>query len=74
MEKRKRCRHCRKRIDVKRNPMQVYCSSKDCQNARKRKWQKTKIKNDPDHKANQQAAQRRWYTNHPHYWRDYRQK
>jgi len=53
---------------------QRYCSHRDCQKARKRKWQKEKLANDSDYRANQAEAQRQWRSRNKGYWRAYRQK
>lgn len=53
-------------------PDQQYCSCKRCQNARRQRWRKQKLSNDPDYKANQEASQRRWCKKNPDYWRRYR--
>jgi hypothetical protein len=54
-------------------PHQRYCSKPACQCTRRRRWQRDKLENDADYRANQAAAQRRWRESHPDYWRDYRQ-
>jgi hypothetical protein len=54
-------------------PQQRYCSKRACQRTRRRRWQRQKLKRDPDYRANQAAAQRRWRERHPEYWRRYRQ-
>jgi hypothetical protein len=41
---------------------------------RRRRWQREKLNRDPDYRANQAAAQQRWRSRHPDYWRDYRQQ
>jgi hypothetical protein len=53
---------------------QQYCGSADCQRARKRKWQKEKLKSDPDYRENQAAAQKAWRERNRGYWREYRKK
>lgn len=53
---------------------QRYCSSKDCQRARKRAWQMEKLATDPDYRANQQDCQRDWHRRHPRYYQRYRQR
>lgn len=71
----KTCPHCGKRFLP--NPAvlnQQYCGSADCQKARKRKWQKQKLKNDPDYRDNQAAAQKAWRRRNKDYWRAYRKK
>ena len=54
-------------------PQQRYCSKQACQRARRRRWQRQKLKADADYRANQAAAQQRWRERHPDYWRRYRQ-
>lgn len=53
-------------------PNQTFCSSPDCQRARKRQWQRAKLQSDPDYRDNQRAAQQAWSQRNPDYWRDYR--
>lgn len=53
-------------------PGQAYCSSSDCQRARKRLWQRAKLQSDSDYRINQRAAQQAWSQRNPDYWRDYR--
>lgn len=52
---------------------QTFCSAPDCQRARKRQWQKDKLRSDPDYQANQRAAQRAWSARNGGYWRAWRQ-
>jgi hypothetical protein len=68
------CKCCRKRFTIKRNPQQVYCSDKPCQHHRKIVWRKAKMKNDLDYRINQNAANKRWQSNNPDYWRRYRER
>ena len=53
-------------------PNQTYCSLPECQRARKRQWQQSKLRTDPDYRGNQLDAQRAWFKRHPDYWRTYR--
>lgn len=53
-------------------PAQAYCSSPVCQRARKRLWQRNKLRSDPDYRVNQRAAQHAWTRRNPTYWRHYR--
>lgn len=55
-----------------RTPDQSYCSSPDCQRARRRLWQQAKRLDDPDYRENQAHAHRAWAARSPGYWRDYR--
>ena len=71
---RTRCAACDDLLTPRRNvPNQKYCSKPECQRERRRRWQRQKLKEDPDYRANQAAAQRRWRERHPKYWRRYRQ-
>ncbi len=71
---RKRCAACGEGLSPCRHvPDQQYCSKLACQRERRRRWQQDKLKQDPDYRANQAAAQRRWRERHPDYWRQYRQ-
>lgn len=72
---RRRCKHCQKLFTpCSHVPDQTYCSSRDCQRARKIKWQKEKLANDPDYRAAQKEAQERWVEKRPGYWKEYRKK
>ena len=53
-------------------PGQAYCSSPNCQRARKRQWQRAKLQSDSDYRINQRAAQQAWSQRNQEYWRDYR--
>ncbi|OQW87752.1 MAG: hypothetical protein BWK72_12280 [Rhodoferax ferrireducens] len=53
-------------------PNQSYCSSPDCQQARRRQWERDKQKNDPDYRDNKSRSQRAWVDRNPNYWRTYR--
>ena len=54
--------------------VQISCGSHDCKKAKKRQWQKEKLRNDPDYRRNQAAAQKSWRGRNPHYMRDYRKR
>ncbi|AXW56183.1 hypothetical protein CJO93_01330 [Ralstonia solanacearum] len=53
-------------------PKQTYCSSPVCQRARRQRWQRDKMQNDPDYRENQRRSQRAWHDRNPDYWRYYR--
>jgi len=60
-----RCKHCRKWI--KRNPRnkdQHYCSSAPCQQSRKNKWEKEKLKKDPSYKEKRKTQKATWRKHH----------
>ena len=66
--------HCKRLFEPDpRVKNQRYCGEKDCQQARKRKWQKDKLAADPDYKANQRDCQKDWLQRHPNYHKQYRQ-
>ncbi len=70
-----RCAHCRSRfVPNPRVKTQRFCSAKPCQQARKTEWQRHKMATDPDYQANQRESQSAWRTQHPGYWRAYRQR
>jgi hypothetical protein len=53
-------------------PDQQYCSRRTCQNARRQRWRKQKLKSDADYRADQYASQERWCEKNPDYWQRYR--
>lgn len=70
-----RCAHCKSLFELDpRSKNQDYCGRKDCQRARKRAWQKEKMKTDPDYRANQRDCQKNWRQRHPGYYREYRSR
>ncbi len=70
-----RCQHCQEDvIGNPRCPDQQYCSKKGCQRVRRRRWQKEKMKTDPDYRVNQKQSQKQWQENHKGYWKAYRRK
>jgi hypothetical protein len=54
-------------------PDQAFCTSPNCQRARRRQWQRAKLQSDPDYRINQRAAQHAWSQRNPDYWRNYRE-
>jgi len=69
----RRCRHCGQPFIPKKNVAhQQYCSMIDCQSARKNQWRKKKLLTDPDYRANQYDAQKRWRDQNKDYWKQYR--
>lgn len=69
----KRCTACDQLFTVRPQvPNQTYCSSPKCQQARKRLWQRDKLRSDPDYQENQRAAQQAWARRNPDYWQHYR--
>lgn len=73
--KKRRCRHCSCLFQVcNKVKKHEYCSKKACQLARKRNWQKEKLKADQTYREDQGSAKEDWNTNNPDYWKQYRQK
>ena len=69
----KLCAACGRRFKSRpQTPHQTFCSDPACQNARKRKWQQAKVRNDPDYAHNQAEAQQAWCGRNAEYWRRYR--
>ncbi len=70
-----RCAHCgRHFIPNPRVKDQRYCGRKECQRARKTRWQREKMKTDPEYQANQRESQRSWRERNPGYWKQYRMR
>lgn len=73
--KKRRCRHCSCLFKVcNKVKKHDYCSKKACQLARKRNWQKEKLKSDQTYREDQRSAQQDWSANNPDYWKQYRHK
>lgn len=69
-----RCAACDQPFTPKKHvPGQRFCSKAACQRERRQRWQRQKLKDDADYRANQAAAQKRWRENNSDYWRRYRQ-
>ena len=70
-----RCTCCGRRLEWRpQNPRQRYCRRAICQNERRRRWRKAKLKADLDYRNDQRDSQRRWLEKHPEYWRDWRSR
>lgn len=68
-----RCAGCGERFEARRNVLQQrFCSKPECQRTRRARWQREKMAQDADYRANQAQAGRRWRERHPQYWREYR--
>lgn len=57
-----------------RNRNQQYCSLQLCQGARKRDWQREKLRSDPEYRASQRLSQKKWLKDNPDYWKNYRRQ
>lgn len=51
-----------------------YCRRQECQRLRRRRWQREKMRTDPDYCKNQQESRTSWTEKHPDYYRKYRAK
>lgn len=70
-----RCVHCgRHFIPNPRVKDQRYCGREECQRARKTRWQREKMKTDPEYQGNQRDSQRSWRERNPGYWKQYRMR
>lgn len=70
----RRCRHCGCLFEVcNKVKKHEYCKRKECQQARKRKWQEAHIEKDEAYKQDQKTAQEDWQNNNSGYWKKYRQ-
>ncbi|QNK65823.1 hypothetical protein [Variovorax sp. PAMC26660] len=70
----RKCTCCGKQFRLKTNPDQAFCSEAACQRERKLRWQRHKLRADPDYVENKRNAQKKWVAEHPEYWRHYRQR
>ncbi|MBV8646342.1 hypothetical protein [Paludibacterium sp.] len=69
------CAACSRLFTVRpQTPAQTYCPDLECQRERRRLWNRHKMQEDPDYRANQQAAQQAWHARNPDYWRIYRRR
>lgn len=69
-----RCKNCKCLFEFCRKVKKhEYCNKKECQRARKRRWQKEKLKNDKQYCTDQKQAQRDWVKTNPEYWKEYRE-
>jgi len=51
---------------------QRYCDKQDCQRARKARWQRHKMRDDPDYRDDHRDDQQVWMERNRDYWRGYR--
>lgn len=73
--KKKRCLCCQKTFTPDRyHPNQKYCKEPECQQTRRTTYQREKLKNDKDYRANHADSQLRWRVKHKDYWSSYRQE
>jgi len=71
--KKRPCAACRKQFTPNAHvPEQRFCQDTRCQRERRRRWQKSKRREDADYRENERRAQGNWAERHPGYWRTYR--
>lgn len=70
----KNCLECHCLFFLCRNPEQMYCKNKTCQQRRKNRWRQQKNQNDSDYKNNKAQANHRWQLKNTGYWRHYREQ
>ena len=56
------------------NCKQNYCSTPECQRARKAAWQRFKLKRDIDYRTQQHLSHQKWLQSNPGYYRSYRRR
>lgn len=69
----RKCTCCGKQFRLTTNPDQTFCSEAACQRERKLRWQRKKLRTDPDYPENKRNAQKKWASKNSGYWRQYRQ-
>jgi hypothetical protein len=68
-----RCKHLNKFVPANpRSKDQKYCGCDACQQIRKTKWQREKMKTDPQYRVEQEKTNDRWLKKNPDYWKNYR--
>jgi hypothetical protein len=53
---------------------QRYCDKKGCQRARRARWQRHKMRDDPDYRDDHRDGQHAWMERNRDYWRGYRSR
>ena len=61
------CCHCgcRYRKNVRLKGHQRYCGSKACQSARKKQWERDRLKRDEAYRLKRQSSKKAWYNKYP---------
>ena len=69
----KYCEACGRSFQARsQTPRQTYCSEPACQRIRRLRWQREKLRSDPDYADNQTRAQQAWSKRNADYWKNYR--
>ena len=53
---------------------QRYCAREECQRVRRSRWQRQKMKSDPQYRKEQQESQQCWAEQNRDYWQRYREQ
>ncbi len=71
--KSKHCLNCNCKFYPQKHILdQKYCSNKECQNARRRKWLRYKLKHDKEYRTYRQGIQDKWRAKNPCYWAEHK--
>ena len=71
---RKRCANCSERFSPQKHILnQRYCSKKECQKARRRKWEQSRLRNDKDYRTYRKESFKKWRAKNPDYRLRYKQ-
>ena len=71
----RRCRYCEKNFQPsKYQPLQVVCSDANCQQRRRSEYHRQKLAADPEYRQVGRDSSHKWRTEHPGYWKRYREK
>jgi len=69
------CRYCEKAFQPsKYQPQQEVCSEVGCQKRRRSEYRQQKLKADEEYRQVCRDSSRKWCSQNPDYWRQYRQK
>ncbi|MEI8054939.1 MAG: hypothetical protein WCH10_02940 [bacterium] len=70
----RRCVNCKCKFHHQNHIVnQRYCSKKECQNARKGKWARHKLKHDKSYQNYRKEVQNKWKAKNPQYWARYKE-
>lgn len=73
MDNKRRCIHCKCNFySFPHIPKQMYCSKKECQKERRKKWAQYKLHNDQDYRDNKKISQKNWKSKNYCYWKSYK--
>jgi hypothetical protein len=71
----RRCRYCKKNFQAsKYQPLQIVCSDAKCQQRRRSEYRQQKLAADPEYRQVCRDSSHKWRSEHPGYWKRYREK